>query len=132
MEVRCPYCGEQAILTDSSEVYHGKSYGMIWICRPCKAWVGTHKNSKRHVPLGRLANAELRRWKIKAHDAFDDLWNRKMNRDRCSKTEARTAGYSWLAAELGIKEDDCHIGMFDVPMCRKAVDVCVRIRTKEG
>jgi len=74
MKVICPYCGKNAVLTDSAVVYHGRSYGMIWLCRPCWAYVGTHKNSRKHAPLGRIANAELRDWKKKVHAAFDPLW----------------------------------------------------------
>ena len=73
VKVDCPYCKGQAKLIDSKEIY-GRSYGMVWFCKPCDAWVGTHKNSKKHRPLGRLANAELRHWKQIAHTKFDLLW----------------------------------------------------------
>lgn len=66
-EVICPYCGRSAEFVDSIAVYR-RSYGMIYLCRPCDAYVGVHGRSD--TPLGRLANAELRRWKIAAHDAF--------------------------------------------------------------
>lgn len=120
--VTCPYCGKAAVLTNSAEVY-GHSYGMIWICRPCKAWVGTHKDGK-NTPLGRLANAELRVWKKKAHAWFDNLWKAKIRRDHCGKTVARKAGYAWLAKQLGLDVDDCHIGMFDIDMCKRAIEAC--------
>lgn len=122
--VICPYCVKPAVLADSAEVYGGRSYGMIWLCRPCNAYVGVHKDNKNHIPLGRLANAELREWKKKAHTAFDPLWKAKIERDGCSKTKARNAGYAWLAGQLGIKVKRCHIGMFDVDACKAVVDVC--------
>jgi uncharacterized protein DUF3268 len=56
----CPYCGCKPVLENSKVVY-GKDYGLIYHCRPCKAWVGVHRNSVR--ALGRLANEELRHWK---------------------------------------------------------------------
>ena len=59
--VMCPYCGERAVYTNSKEVY-GRSYGMIYLCRPCDAYVGVHDGTAK--PLGRLANAELRAAKI--------------------------------------------------------------------
>lgn len=71
--VVCPYCGNKAELVDSAVVY-GRSYGIIWLCYPCDAYVGVHKNSPRHAPLGRLANKELREWKMRAHEVFDQLW----------------------------------------------------------
>jgi hypothetical protein len=131
MKVDCHYCQIPAELTDSSEVY-ARSYGMIWICRGCGAYVGTHKNSKQHAPLGRLANAELRGWKNKAHAAFDPLWLRKKAKEGCSKTKARKAGYQWLADRLGIEVKKCHIGMFDVDVCQKVVEICInRGKTNE-
>jgi len=124
----CPYCLSKAELCDSSEVYR-RSYGMIWLCRKCDAYVGTHKNSKDHKPLGRLANAELREWKKKAHAAFDPLWQRKIVRDNCSKSKARKAGYKWLADQMGVKFSNCHIGWFNVEECKKVVQICEALRS---
>lgn len=59
----CPYCGCFAEFVDSSCVYNGKSYGMIYLCRPCVAWVGVHKGTDN--ALGRLANGrppKPRKW----------------------------------------------------------------------
>ena len=123
MKVDCPYCNGQAKLIDSKEIY-GKSYGMVWVCEPCDAWVGTHKGSKKHRPLGRLANAQLRHWKQLAHTKFDPLWIAKMRRDKCRRNTARRLGYTWLAKQLGIEVKDCHIGMFDVDLCMRVVEIC--------
>ena len=121
--MECPYCHKQAKLVDS-KIFYGVSYGMAWFCQPCGAWVGCHKNSEKHAPLGRLANKELREWKQKAHDVFDPLWKRKIKRDCCSKCHARKAAYKWLAGELSIKIKDCHIGMFNIEECKKTVGIC--------
>lgn len=67
-KVYCDYCGRQAEYVDSKVVY-GKSYGMMYLCRNCMAYVGVHKGTDK--PLGRLANAELRYWKKRAHAVFD-------------------------------------------------------------
>jgi len=125
ISVTCDYCGEPAKLIDSVELY-GKSYGMMYMCWPCDAYVGTHKDSPDHTPLGRLANEELRTWKKKAHAAFDPLWKRKMARDNCSQKEARNAGYAWLAKQLDIPVKDCHIGRFDEEQCIRVTEVCRR------
>lgn len=117
---KCPYCGELAVLTDSAEVYRGKSYGNIWLCRPCQAWVGVHKTDPYNRPLGRLANKLLRVWKMRAHEAFDPLWKNKVMR--------RGEAYAWLSKQLELDKDDCHIGMFDVDMCKKVVMVCSESR----
>lgn len=122
--VKCPYCHSNAKLVDSHQVYH-RSYGMIWLCQPCDAYVGVHKESRNYKPLGRLANQELRKCKIKAHRYFDPLWQNKMVRDKCSKTKARQSGYAWLAKKLGLTVVGCHIGQFNVKQCRKVVEICL-------
>jgi hypothetical protein len=35
----------------------------------------------------------------------------------------RRAAYSWLAEQLGIDRGDCHIGTFDVEMCKRVIEV---------
>ncbi len=111
----CPYCNKATVYASSKEVYGGRDYGMIYLCRPCNAYVGVHK-SEPTVALGRLANAELRECKKKAHAAFDPIWkNGHMD---------RTAAYAWLSEKLSIERDLCHIGMFDVAECKKLVEVC--------
>ena len=117
-EVYCPYCGKRAEFVDSAEVYHGRSYGMIYLCRPCDAYVGCHGNGKGDSPKGRLANAELRRWKIAAHDAFDPLWKFGPFRGR------RNAAYAWLAEQMGLPKEKTHIGMFDVAECQQVIQIC--------
>lgn len=122
MKVTCPYCDSPAVLTDSAEVYGGHSYGMIWLCRPCKAYVGTRKGSPEHAPLGRLANAELREWKKRAHSAFDHLW----------KTDGmtRSAAYRWMREAMGMTEEQAHIGKFDVGECRRLVELARKYRNE--
>ena len=119
--VMCPYCGGRSEYTSSREVYHGKDYGMIYLCRPCEAYVGCHQGTA--IPLGRLANAELRSAKMEAHRMFDPLWkDGDMNRHNA---------YAWLARELGLPTRYCHIGMFDVDQCQKVVEACVSLVNKK-
>lgn len=122
----CPYCGDRVVRKQSQVVYGlGRDYGWLYTCASypkCDAYVGCHPGSTR--PLGRLADPELRKWKNAAHAAFDPLWKRKMERDACSKNEARTAAYAWLSKMTGIVPDKCHIGMMDVTACQWVVEVC--------
>lgn len=109
----CPYCGHKVNLVDSKIVY-GRSYGMIYLCSwfpVCDAYVGVHKGTNK--PLGRLANAELREWKKKAHASFDPLWK--------TKKLSRSGSYLFLQDLMGVTGDKAHIGMFDVPECKKVV-----------
>lgn len=112
----CPYCGRDSKLVSGARVYPNRpdlARKMIYECKPCDARVGTHPDGR---PLGRLANRELRYWKIRAHAAFDPHW-------KGSQTK-RARAYQWLASELQIPVEDCHIGAFDVEMCKRVIEVC--------
>jgi len=120
----CSYCGNYAkFVADGGRLYQSRTnYGPVWVCEPCTAWVGCHPGTT--WPLGRLANAKLRRLKIEAHKEFDPLWSAKMRRTKCSKSEARSAAYAWLAKQLGISGPECHIGLFDESQCERVIEIC--------
>jgi hypothetical protein len=120
----CPYCGGETEYVDSSEV-GPKSYGMIYLCRPCDARVGVHKGTNK--ALGRLADERLRYWKKQAHYFFDkiartsyinEVWEEKLD------VNDRNKAYIWLSKQMGIERHQCHIGMFDVDECRKVIEIC--------
>lgn len=129
----CPYCQQPSELVKGDVLYPyrpdlaGQDF---FRCAPCAAWVGCHRGTFN--PLGRLANGELRRAKQAAHAVFDPLWQAKMRRDKCSKKVARAAAYGWLATQLSVSREDCHIGMMDVAMCHRVVDVCSSIGRKSA
>lgn len=110
MIVRCPYCGAEAKLMDSAQIY-GRSYGNIWACIPCDAYVGVHKNRPGNEPLGRLANGKLRALRQKAHAAFDPLWK--------DGHMTRSQAYFYLQRILGIRKSEAHIARFDEARCRE-------------
>lgn len=134
--VVCPYCHRDAALVTGNEIYPHRPDlidKLFWRCAPCGAYVGCHpragKNGKGgigdgRVPLGRLANAELRRAKQRAHAAFDPMWR--------SGQVRRKAAYAWLAGELGLCAENCHIGMMDVDACRAVVAVVENQRRKSA
>jgi hypothetical protein len=121
----CPYCGATAVLVGADVIYPRRrdlAHKRFWKCLACgDAYVGCHPGTVQ--PLGRLADAGLRTAKQRAHAAFDPLWERKM-RQGFRKSAARSAGYQWLAIELGIPAVDCHIGMFDIAQCERVVAAC--------
>ena len=116
--MKCPYCGAEVVLRNSSEVYHNnKYYGKMWVCSnfpDCDAYVGCHAGTT--IPLGRLANKRLRNLKKEAHRQFDPIWK--------SGLMSRKEAYRWLADMLRIPIDECHIGMFDIKMCQKVIYLC--------
>ena len=132
MGVVCSYCGENAILTTGDQIYgslHRLRNEKLWVCFQCDAWVGCHKRNKRHghkgdEPLGRLANRELRKAKIRAHDAFDRLWRKRGAQRRDS--------YKWLANKMGIRQEECHIGMFDEEQCMQVVEIIEKLFGSNG
>lgn len=113
-DVYCPYCGKKAEYVDTIEIY-GKSYGMAYLCRPCDAYVGVHDGTD--TPLGQLANRELRRWRNRAHAAFDPLWQQGPYRHR------RNDAYAWLAGKMGLTKEETHIAMFDVEQCKQVIQI---------
>lgn len=115
-EVVCPYCGNVAVRVTGKEIYPHRpdlEERSFYLCKPCDAYVGTHKGTYR--PLGRMANAELRKAKIAAHSKFDLLWK--------SGQFDRTGAYAFMAKKLGLSMTECHIGMFDVAMNKRVEQV---------
>jgi hypothetical protein len=129
----CPYCDQHAELVTGNALYPHRPdlFGLeFWHCDDCDAYVGCHKAgawtyiggrkvvSDGTLPLGRLADAELRQAKQDAHAAFDPIWK--------SRGMTRRQAYEWLAKSLGISFVNCHIGMFDVDGCRAVVAIATR------
>ena len=118
--VVCPYCDRDAERVTGKALYphrpdlFGKHF---YRCAPCGAHVGCHPNS--FTPLGRLADAKLRKMKSAAHAAFDPIWK--------SGRMSRADAYAWLAEQIGVARQNCHIGMFDVDQCQRVIAACGEI-----
>lgn len=103
--VFCPYCKNHATLVDGLAIYpHRPDLAELrfWKCAPCEAYVGCHKGTTN--PLGRLANAELRKAKMATHAVFDPIWKDGHMR--------RGEAYRWLQSVMTMTEEECHIGEF--------------------
>lgn len=122
--ILCPYCKRDAQFVDSAIIY-GISYGMIYHCRGCDAYVGVHKETNR--PLGSLANAELRKARKKAHSIFDPLWQTGSINAIWShympKITNRDKAYLWLSKQMNINKEKCHIAMFNEDQCKQAIEI---------
>lgn len=106
----CPFCLNPAKWVENKEVY-GRNYGksiMMWLCKPCDAYVGCHNNTKK--PLGTMANKETRKWRKKAHATFDPLW-------KSGKT-TREKAYKFLKIQFG---REVHIGESDIETCKRII-----------
>ena len=97
-QMDCPYCSKEAVWVENKEVY-GRNYGnsyMIWLCKPCDAFVGCHNNSRRS--LGTIANKELRNARKWTKNLFikrkmDDNW-------KCNK-KTKSKAYMYLNDLMG-------------------------------
>ena len=106
----CPYCGKPTIYVDSSIIY-GTSYGTIYLCEDCEAFVGVHKGTDK--ALGRVAKRELRQLKREAHKYFDLIWQLKYM--------TRYDAYGWLSNLLDLPREYTHIGMFQESTCETVI-----------
>ena len=109
--VKCDYCGKEAEWVDNKEIY-GRRYGdswMMWWCKDCDAYVGCHNNSR--VPLGRMANKELREIKKRVKN----IWIKAMK-----EPMGIGQAYAKLAEMMGIDRKLCHFGYFGKEECLQA------------
>ena len=120
-EIFC-HCGAPAVCVDSAKVYHGRSYGLIWICTrypECDSFVGCHGQTER--PLGTLADKETREARKAAHSAFDKLW------DGSVIFRSRKEAYAWLCRAMGVPVEQAHIAMMDVGDCYRLIEESKRL-----
>jgi hypothetical protein len=127
MALTCQYCGRAAgYRPNSRHLYQGRDYGPVWECLgQCEAYVGCHPDGE---PLGTLANRQLRIDRRRVHDVFDPLW-RDIHlaypgipvRVGHVRHIMRVRAYEWLAEQLGMQFEDCHIAKFNRDRCAIAI-----------
>lgn len=121
---RCPYCDRPTNKLNGRELYGSDAYAdkMFIVCRRCNAWVGCHPNGQ---PMGTLANASLRKARVRAHEQFDQIWRRQITeRPTLNLKLARHEAYRWLAKQMGLVVDQCHIAYFTEEQCDEVVLIC--------
>jgi hypothetical protein len=130
--VICAECGKRAQCVSGRAIYPHRPDLFIknfWLCE-CGAYCGCHGLTK--APLGTPAGPDLRKARNAAHRVFDRLWERKRERDRCSKEVARRAGYTWLSEQMGVPFEQTHIAMFNIAQCAQVVALCTQPRGSSG
>lgn len=91
---------------------HDIARDFVEIKRP---WLERERRKATEALRAARYNPELKRLKQEAHAAFDKLWTGgEMTRD---------AAYRDMAKALGLKEKNCHIGLFDEALCRKVIEL---------
>ncbi len=120
VNIKCPYCGSRALLRPASVVYGSKAAdptAPYYVCArfpACDAYVAAHRDTR--LPMGTLADRDLRCKRIEAHKAFNRLWETGL----MSKKQA----YRWLQAKLGLPEQEAHIGRFSLFRCEQVIRLC--------
>lgn len=88
---------------------------MLYVCSrypACDSYVRVHPGTK--IPVGTMANRELRALRNDAHRSFDQLHKKGL----MSKEDA----YHWLAAILAAPLGQAHIGYLGEYYCRQVID----------
>ena len=115
--ITCQYCKSAASKVTGNEIYPHRpdlKCKVFYLCKPCDAYVGCHPGSS--VPLGILANAELRQAKRDAHLEFDRLWKEGQI--------TRSKAYIVLARLMLSNPKNTHIGMMTVEQCKRVIALC--------
>lgn len=113
----CDNCGSINIEQTKNDRIYGRIFGEwpeIYYCNDCRAAVGCHPNTL--IPLGRMADRATRQLRKKLHDSFDPIWK--------SGLMSRSQAYYWLANELRISHDDCHVSWLSKELLKRAVEIC--------
>ena len=120
INIKCSYCGSRAYLRPSSVVYgdHTDDAGSkLYVCArypACDAYVAAHRNTL--LPMGTLADRNLRRKRMEAHS--------ELNRLIASGLMTRKQAYRWLQVQLGLPESMAHIAMFSEYLCDRVIALC--------
>lgn len=113
---RCPYCGSSTILRSADGIYKNNSRStMLYVCKnypKCDSYVRVHDGTT--IPMGTVANRELRALRREAHKHFDKLYEEGY----MTKDDA----YQWLASLIGIPLSEAHIGYFGDYYCKKVIE----------
>ena len=120
---KCPYCHANAALVKGLTLYPrflstlvedslNKQY--FWVCpHECDAYVGCYDGTQR--PKGTLANRELRRERAITYNSLKAIWEKGF--------KAQQETYAWIREELGLSKIACHIGKFDMDLCKAVQEV---------
>ena len=124
--MRCPYCGAPVVYRSADGIYHENKAGTmlyVWSRYPeCDAYVRAQPGTS--LPLGTLANGELRALRRQAHRQFDQLYKT----GRMTKEEA----YHWLADFLQAPQSQAHIGYLGEYTCKQVIQAAKELLVRTG
>lgn len=122
IEPRCIECGGLGVLTEGRAVYPHRSdlWGKQFYLCACGARVGVHQGTT--IPLGYPCGPITAAARRSAHREFDLLWLTKAA--TVGRRQARREAYAWLAAQLGVPLDSCHISQMPAAQANLVASVC--------
>ena len=113
---RCPYCGSHSVLRSADGIYRNNDKNtMLYVCSKypaCDSYVRVHPGTK--IPVGTMANRQLRALRNEAHRNFDQLHKKGL----MSKEDA----YCWLASILAAPLGQAHIGYLGEYYCKQVIE----------
>lgn len=115
-QMRCPYCGGTVVYRSADGIYHDNRKGtMLYVCShypECDAYVRVHAGT--NIPVGSLANRELRTLRRTAHYYFDQLYQ--------SGYMSKQDAYQWLADLIAAPLSEAHIGHLGEYYCKCVIE----------
>lgn len=110
----CPSCGNDMVLRGTDRYRHRDgSPRMFYGCSAyprCRSTCGAHPDGR---PASSPADAETKRARIRAHEAFDRLWKRGIM--------TRHDAYRHLQLLMHLSKDEAHIGFFSKEQCEELI-----------
>lgn len=97
-------------------VLRDSRFGRFYGCSSypkCQSTHGCHPDGR---PLGKPADKATKQARIRAHEAFDQLWKSEPPRF------SRRAAYRWMQQAMGLSKDEAHIGNFDASQCAALIE----------
>ena len=100
------------VLEHISQELHSQ---LLYVCShypECDAYVRTHKGTK--IPVGSMANQELRNLRKTAHHYFDQLYK--------SGYMTKDDAYYWLSSIIDAPMSKAHIGYLSEYYCKEVIE----------
>lgn len=114
--MRCPYCGAPVTLRSADGIYKNNSHDMkLYVCinyPKCDSYVRVHAGT--NIPVGTMANHELRSLRRTAHHYFDKLYK--------SGIMSKQGAYLWLSDLLQSPLSEAHIGYLGEYYCKQVIE----------
>lgn len=106
--IECPVCKRQMTLRRHAQ------YGLFWGCDSYASCGTSHGARPDGTPLGEPATRETKEWRVRAHAAFDPLWQ--------SGKLTRNEAYDWLCQVMNKTLEKGHIALFSVEECQQLIE----------